>query len=183
MAKGRTRRASGTSSHRRRVTRGPDLSGIRILILDFDGVMTDNRVLVMQDGTEGVLCNRSDGLGIGMLSRTGFPIVVISTETNPVVSARCKKLKLPCTQGHEDKLAALKVVLEERGMSLAETAYLGNDLNDLPCLRAVGLPMAVADAYPEVLDVAKLVTRRPGGFGAVREVTDLFLRHIREFPG
>ena len=107
MAKARTRSVGG-KTHRRRVAKGPDLSGIRVLILDFDGVMTDNRVLVMQDGTEGVMCNRSDGLGIGMLRKQGFPIFVISTETNPVVSARCKKLKSPCTQGHEDKLAALK---------------------------------------------------------------------------
>lgn len=182
MAKARTRSVSGAQTHRRRISKGPDLSGIRVLILDFDGVMTDNRVMVMEDGREGVFCNRSDGLGIGMLRKQGFPIVVISTETNPVVSARCKKLKIPCTQGHEDKLAALKTVLEERGFSLAETAYLGNDVNDLPCLRVVGLPMAVADSYPEILAVAKLVTQRPGGYGAVREVTDMFLRHIREYP-
>lgn len=179
MAKARTRSAVRPNAHRRRVTGGPDLSGIRILILDFDGVMTDNRVLVMEDGKEGVVCNRSDGLGVGMLRDRGFPIVVISTETNPVVSARCKKLKIPCTQGHEDKLAALKEVLEERGFAMSEAAYVGNDMNDLPCMRAVGLPIAVADAYPEILAVAKLVTKRAGGFGAVREVTDMVMDYLR----
>jgi len=172
---------TGLKAHRRRVAKGPELSGIRILIFDFDGVMTDNRVLVMEDGKEGVLCNRSDGLGVGMLRAKGFPIVVISTETNPVVSARCKKLKIPCTQGHEDKLAALKDVLDERGFALSEAAYVGNDLNDLPCMRVVGLPIAVADAYPEILAVSKLVTKRPGGFGAVREVTDMFMKHLGSY--
>ncbi|MFZ4576366.1 MAG: KdsC family phosphatase [Phycisphaerales bacterium] len=158
----------------RGVTRA-ELAAVQMLVFDFDGVMTDNRVLVMQDGTEGVLCNRSDGMGIGMMRDAGVPMMVISKEENPVVAARCRKLKLECMQGVDDKLPALLGVLEQRGFAPERVAYMGNDINDLPCMMRVGLPIAVADAYPQVLGVARWITTRAGGFGAVREVCDRFL--------
>jgi YrbI family 3-deoxy-D-manno-octulosonate 8-phosphate phosphatase len=99
-------------------------------------------------------------------------IIVISTETNPVVGARCRKLGLEFIQACDDKLAALERVVQEHGLSPQQVAYVGNDLNDLDCLRWVGLPIAVADAVPEIRGIARLVTSRPGGLGAVREVTD-----------
>lgn len=153
----------------------PLLADLGLVVFDFDGVMTDNRVLVMQDGTEGVLCNRSDGLGLGMLKEARVPVLVLSKEKNPVVAARCRKLGLECIQGIDDKLAILRELLGARGISAARTAYVGNDLNDLACMGHVGLPIAVGDAYPEVLDAACYVTRAPGGHGAVREVCDLIL--------
>jgi CMP-N-acetylneuraminic acid synthetase/3-deoxy-D-manno-octulosonate 8-phosphate phosphatase KdsC-like HAD superfamily phosphatase len=181
---------------------------IRLLVLDFDGVLTDNRVLVSEDGKEAVLCNRSDSLGLGMLKAKGVEVVVISKEKNPVVTARCQKLGLECIQGCDDKLAALKEKAgggkqpsevgerlhgprkaesrkqksergkgkAERGMLKAEEiAYVGNDVNDLDCMRWVGMPIAVADAMPEAKSAAKWVTSLPGGHGAVREVCDLLL--------
>jgi len=151
------------------------LAGLRLIVFDFDGVMTDNRVLVLQDGTEGVFCNRSDGLGLGMLKAAGVPMLVLSKEQNPVVAARCRKLGLECVQGIDDKLGTLRRMLGERGIAPETVAYVGNDLNDVECMAFVGVPIAVADAYPAALRVAKAVTTKPGGHGAVREVCDWIL--------
>lgn len=150
-------------------------AGVKLLALDFDGVMTDNRVLVDQDGKEAVLCHRGDGMGIGLLKKAGIEVLVISMEPNPVVSARCRKLKIDCIQNCDKKLKALQQLAAARGLKPRDVAFVGNDINDLECLRWVGLPIAVADAEPEVLKAAAYVTRRPGGFGAVREVADKIL--------
>lgn len=151
-------------------------SSIKLLALDFDGVMTDNRVLVDQDGKEAVFCHRGDGLGIGMLKKAHVEVVVISMEPNPVVAARCRKLKIDCIQNCDEKLAALQQITAARRLKPREIAFVGNDVNDLECLRWVGLPVAVADAEPEVREVAAYVTKRPGGFGAVREVAEKILK-------
>ena len=204
---------------------------VRLLALDFDGVMTDNRVLVTEEGKEAVLCDRSDSLGLERLKKAGVEVLVISKEKNPVVSARCRKLGIECIQGCDNKLAALKGRAEgrnrkpetraeggnlkaetraeggnlkpESGKQKAESgtspsqvsgfiphpspgllkpeeiAYVGNDINDFECLRWVGLPIAVADAVPEVLAVAKMITSKPGGHGAVREVCEAILKAER----
>ncbi len=159
---------------------GPALARVRLVVFDFDGVMTDNRVLVLQDGTEGASCDRSDGLGVGMLKAAGMPMLVLSKEQNPVVGARCRKLGLECHQGIDDKLTKLRDLLASRGMTMADIAYVGNDINDLACMREAGLPIAVADAYPPVLAAAKMVTVKPGGKGAVREVCDALLAARRD---
>jgi N-acylneuraminate cytidylyltransferase len=150
----------------------PELAAMRLLVLDFDGVMTDNRVLVGQDGAEAVLCHRGDGWGIARLAEHGMKIMVISTEKNRVVEARCKKLGLESIQGCDDKLSELKRVAQRLELTPREIAYVGNDVNDLECMQWVGMPIAVADAMPKILEVARAVTTRPGGFGAVREVAD-----------
>ena len=151
------------------------LRDISLLVFDFDGVMTDNRVLVFEDGREAVLCNRGDGMGLEMLRKAGVPIAVISKEINPVVGARCKKLKIPYLQGIDDKLAELTRLVRERGLQLSHVGYMGNDINDLACMRAAGLAIAPADSHPEALRIANLVTSSRGGFGAVREVCVLLL--------
>jgi YrbI family 3-deoxy-D-manno-octulosonate 8-phosphate phosphatase len=151
---------------------GMDLAAIRLLVLDFDGVMTDNRVLVAQDGTEAVWCHRGDGWGLARLMERGVTIVVISTEANRVVEARCRKLGLDFVQACDDKLSELKRLVDRLGLGPEQVAYVGNDVNDLECLSWVGTPIVVADAMPEVRVVARLVTSRPGGDGAVREVAD-----------
>lgn len=147
---------------------------IRLLVFDFDGVFTDNTVWTTEDGKESVRCWRSDGLGLQRLRGTPVRSMVISTEENPVVSARCRKLKIECLQGQPDKGAALAKVAQERGLSLSEVAYLGNDTNDKECLQTAGLPMVVQDAYPSVIPLARYRTAANGGFGAVREVCELF---------
>jgi len=151
------------------------LRSVRLLVLDFDGVMTDNRVLVLEDGREAVLCSRGDGMGIGLLKAAGVPVAVISKEVNPVVGARCRKLGIPFLQGIDDKLAEFRRVAAEHGVELAETAFMGNDVNDLACMHAAGVAIAPADAHPQALQAASLVTTAFGGVGAVREVCDLLL--------
>lgn len=151
------------------------LSEIDCLVMDFDGVMTDNAVWVMEDGRELVRCDRSDGLGIARLGDSGMPMFVLSTEVNPVVSARCTKLGLPVIQGIADKGRALSALLSEQGIDPLHVAFLGNDLNDADCLTMVGLSIVVADAHPSVLPLADIVLERAGGHGAVRELCDLLL--------
>ena len=152
------------------------LAKIRLVAFDFDGVFTDNMVYVLEDGTEAVRCFRSDGLGLQKLEQLGIATVIISTEANPVVSARARKLKIRCVQDCRDKRAALESIAKESGISLAEVAFVGNDINDLPCLECVALPIVVQDAHPDVVSTARYQTKNPGGHGAVREVCDLFER-------
>ena len=147
---------------------------IRLVAFDFDGVFTDNMVFVLEDGTEAVRCFRSDGIGLQKLKKLGIETVIISTEANPVVSARARKLKIPCIQDCQDKRAALEDLAREKNITLGEVAFVGNDINDLSCLGCVALPMVVQDAYPDVVPAALYQTKRPGGHGAVREVCDLF---------
>lgn len=152
------------------------LKSVKLVVFDFDGVFTNNQVLVLQDGTEGVLCNRSDGIGIELLRKAGIHAIVISTEKNPIVSVRCRKLKLPCIQGCDDKLSVLRREAKRIGVLLKDVAYMGNDVNDELCLRAVGFPVCVQDAHPDVAGIAEYLTSKRGGYGAVREFCDMLLK-------
>jgi N-acylneuraminate cytidylyltransferase len=159
---------------------------VRLLVCDFDGVFTDDRVYVLEDGREAVACQRGDGLGVARLRRAGVRVEVLSSETNPVVRARCRKLGIACQQGVADKLPVLRALAEEAGLTLREVAYVGNDVNDLECLRAAGLGVAVADARPELRAEADWVLAARGGAGAVRELCELIIdaraRQIQEGP-
>ena len=148
---------------------------IDLLVLDFDGVLTDNRVWVDQDGREMVAANRGDSYGIDLLRNAGVATVVISKETNPVVTARCKKINVPCIQGEDDKASALQKLLAERKIDPAHVVFCGNDVNDLPCFPLVGWAVAVADALPAVARQADFVLGLPGGHAAVRELCELIL--------
>jgi YrbI family 3-deoxy-D-manno-octulosonate 8-phosphate phosphatase len=150
------------------------IHGIRLIAFDFDGVFTDDMVYVLQDGTEAVRCFRGDGIGLQKLERLGIETVIISTESNPVVSSRARKLKVRCVQDCRDKRAALEELVKELDITLAEVAFVGNDINDLPTLRCVGLPIIVRNAHKDVIPYARYQTSNPGGQGAVREVCDLF---------
>ncbi len=149
------------------------MRALRLLAFDFDGVFTDNGVYVFQDGHEAVRCFRGDGIGLRRLERLGIEPIIISSEINPVVSARAGKLAIRCVQGVQDKRAALESLAQEMGISLDQVAFVGNDVNDLPCLACVGLPIVVRDAHPDVVPHALYQTRRPGGYGAVREICDI----------
>jgi 3-deoxy-D-manno-octulosonate 8-phosphate phosphatase (KDO 8-P phosphatase) len=150
---------------------------IRLVAFDFDGVFTDNMVYVFEDGTEAVRCFRSDGIGLQKLEPLGIKKVIISTEANPVVSARARKLKMECVQNCQDKRAVLKEIAGNMDISLDEVAFVGNDINDLSCLTCVALPIVVKDAHPDVVPAARYQTKAPGGCGAVREICDLFERY------
>ena len=149
---------------------------IRLVAFDFDGVFTDNMVYVLEDGSEAVRCFRSDGIGLKKLKKLDIDAVIISTEANPVVSARARKLKIRCIQDCQDKRAVLEDIAQENNITLSEVAFVGNDINDLPCLECVALPIVVQDAYQDVAQIALYQTKRPGGHGAVREICDLFER-------
>lgn len=155
------------------------LAGVGLVVFDFDGVFTDNTVYVDETGRETVRCHRGDGLGISMLRQTNLPMVILSTETNPVVAARAAKLRLECFQGRDDKLSTLDRLLAERGLDPVRVAYLGNDINDLECLKVVGVPASVADGHADLLPHVCYRTQARGGMGAVREFCDL-LRVARQ---
>ena len=148
---------------------------IALIVFDFDGVFTDNKVYTTQDGTELVMCDRGDGLGLDMLRAAGVPLRVLSTETNPVVSARARKLKLPVEQSCGDKAAWLARFLADEGIDPASVIYVGNDVNDRGAMELVGCAVAPADAHPSILAIADFVLKAPGGRGAIRELSDLIL--------
>jgi len=150
----------------------PLLEGVRLAIFDFDGVFTDNRVWVNERGEESLAFSRSDGLGLRRLDEVGVQYLIVSMEQNPIVGARARKLSADCLQGVEDKLAVVRDRTAAAGSSLEQAAYVGNDINDADCLRAVGLPVVPADAWPEVKPLARWVLSRPGGAGCVREFCD-----------
>lgn len=149
------------------------LASVQLIAFDFDGVFTDNTVYVAQDGGEYVRCWRSDGLGLARLQSTGVRAFIISTEVNAVVTVRANKLKMPCKQGVEDKAAAILETCRELRIAPEKTMFVGNDINDIPAFQSIGVPVAVADAYPEVFPHVLFRTEKFGGFGAVREVCDL----------
>jgi N-acylneuraminate cytidylyltransferase len=164
---------------RRPASPAPEWGRVALLALDFDGVLTDNGVQVAEGGTEAVRCDRRDGWGIARLQEAGVAVVVISTERNAVVEARCRKLKIECFSNCGDKLAVLREFAKRRGLQPEQIAYVGNDENDVACLEWVGLPIAVGDADVGAQRAARFLTRRPGGHGAVREICDLILSQRR----
>jgi YrbI family 3-deoxy-D-manno-octulosonate 8-phosphate phosphatase len=163
-----------------RLEKRPLPARVALVVFDFDGVMTDNRVWVDQDGREMVAANRSDSLGLARMRAAGVDAMVLSREVNPVVAARCRKIDLPFIQGERDKAKALTALLKERNIAPEQVVYVGNDINDLPCFPIVGCAVAVADALPEVCQQADLVLSQRGGHGAVREICDMIYQRTQE---
>lgn len=153
----------------------PTADDIDAVVLDFDGTQTDDRVLIDSDGREFVSVHRGDGLGIAALRKTGLKMLILSSEQNPVVAARARKLQLPVLHGIDRKDLALKQWCEEQGIAPERVLYVGNDVNDLPCFALVGWPVAVASAHDVVRGAARAVTTVPGGDGAVREIASWIL--------
>jgi 3-deoxy-D-manno-octulosonate 8-phosphate phosphatase (KDO 8-P phosphatase) len=150
----------------------PLLERVRFAVFDFDGVFTDNRVWVNERGEEALAFSRSDGLGLRRLDDVGVRYMIVSMEQNPIVGARAQKLQVDCLQGITDKLTVVKERSADAGVSLEETAFVGNDINDADCLRAVGCPVVPADAWPEVKPLARWILTHGGGGGCVREFCD-----------
>jgi len=147
-----------------------------LLVFDFDGVISDNRVWTDENGHEQVASNRSDSLGISMLkAQKGIEMLILSREQNPVVTARANKIRLAVMQAVNDKASTLKNLLDEKQIDPNQVIFMGNDVNDLPCLPLVGCFVAPADAHPEVLRRADLLMKNRGGHGAVRELCDILL--------
>ena len=145
---------------------------IDLVVYDFDGVMTDNRVILFQDGTEAVTVNRADGLGVDCIRSMGLPQLILSTETNSVVNARGAKLGIDVIASCADKKLALIDFCAHHNYELKKVVYLGNDLNNLEVMKIVGFPVAPVDAHPKIKKIAKLITEAKGGEGVVRELSD-----------
>ncbi|MGV9554176.1 cytidylyltransferase domain-containing protein [Streptomyces sp. NPDC003522] len=160
----------------------PTAADIDAVVLDFDGTQTDDRVLIDSDGREFVSVHRGDGLGIAALRRSGLKLLILSTERNPVVAARARKLQLPVLHGIDHKDLALKHWCEEQGIAPERVLYVGNDVNDLPCFALVGWPVAVASAHDVVRGAARAVTTLPGGDGAIREIAGWILGPSLDSP-
>ncbi len=151
---------------------------VDLIICDFDGVLTDNRVWVDRDGRESVAAYRSDSIRVKEMRATGIEVMILSSELDPVVAARAKKMGVEAIQGVaiHDKGRVMREVLEQKNVKAENVIYIGNDLNDLPCFEVAGWAVAVADAYPEVLRAADFVLSKAGGHGALRELCDLILK-------
>ncbi|WP_077796984.1 N-acylneuraminate cytidylyltransferase [Streptomyces sp. JHA26] len=160
----------------------PTGEDVDAVVLDFDGTQTDDRVLIDSDGREFVSVHRGDGLGIAALRRSGLRMLILSTEQNPVVAARARKLEIPVLHGIDRKDLALKQWCEEQGIAPERVLYVGNDVNDLPCFALVGWPVAVASAHDAVRGAARAVTTVPGGEGAVREIASWLLGPSLDVP-
>jgi 3-deoxy-D-manno-octulosonate 8-phosphate phosphatase (KDO 8-P phosphatase) len=152
------------------------LQSIKLIVFDFDGVFTDNRVITAQDGSESVICWRSDGIGLTRLIKLGVRAIILSTETNSIVSVRASKLKIHCIQSVEDKATAILEICNKYDISPNDTMFVGNDINDISAFSSIGFPVGVADSYDEVNPYILFRTKKPGGFGAVREICDLVYR-------
>lgn len=152
------------------------LSAVKAIAFDFDGVFTDDRVLIDETGKESAFCSRSDGMGVASLHSIGLPMVVISSEKIPIVAHRCSKLSLEVFYGVDNKLRQLKSWLDAKGVGLEDTVYVGNDINDLECMASVGYPVTPSDGHPSVRAAAKFVLNAKGGRGAVRELADLIAK-------
>lgn len=150
---------------------------IDLIVYDFDGVLTDNRVLVFDDGHEAVFCNRADGLAIGLIKKTGVPQIILSMEENRVVETRARKLGIDVLYGIQDKKAALTDHCRKNNYDLKRVVYIGNDINDIEVMGIVGYPLAPQDARPAVKRISKMIIARNGGDGVVQEFLGKLSNH------
>ncbi len=147
---------------------------VSLIVYDFDGVMTNNKVILSEDELESVVVNRSDGLAVEIFKQHNLPQMIMSKERNKIVSVRAKKLGIPVLQSIDDKKVAIEGYCREKNIDLKNVIYVGNDLNDLIVMQAVGHPIAPIDACREVRDIAELVIPVEGGNGVGRELLNLF---------
>ncbi|MFH0855084.1 MAG: HAD hydrolase family protein [Candidatus Omnitrophota bacterium] len=147
--------------------------GIDLIVYDFDGVMTDNKAFFFEDAREAVLVNRSDGLAVSIIKKSGIPQIIISTEPNKVVQARARKLKIPCLYNISDKKAALIMYCRKMQFDIKKTIYIGNDINDFEAMKIAGIPMAPLDASVEIRRMARVIINVRGGDGVIRGLLNL----------
>ena len=146
---------------------------ILLVVYDFDGVMTDNKVYIDQKGNEMVQVNRADGLGIAEIKKVGVQQIIISSEKNSVVSARAKKLGIICMQGVENKKETLLKYCRENNFELHNVAFVGNDINDLEAMKIVGTTFCPADAHKSIKRICEYKLSTNGGAGVIRELANI----------
>ena len=149
---------------------------IKLIVYDFDGVMTDNKVYIDQKGNEIVQVNRSDGLAIGEIKKIQINQIIISTEKNPVVSVRAKKLGITCLQEIKNKEDSLRKYCQENDFALKNVAFVGNDINDLDAMSIVAYSFCPSDAYQSVKDISTFILDSKGGNGVIREIYDFLIK-------
>ena len=148
---------------------------IKLLIFDFDGVFTNNKVYTNQDGLESVMCDRSDGMGISLIKRLNLDALILSTEKNDVVLRRGEKLNLKVFNSIDDKLSFIKnTIMPMYDLDFKNIAYVGNDINDLESMKNVGLSLCPSDAQAIIKEVSDIIISKKGGDGVIREVYDIF---------
>jgi 3-deoxy-D-manno-octulosonate 8-phosphate phosphatase (KDO 8-P phosphatase) len=157
-------------------SRRASFQDIEAIVFDFDGVFTDNKVIVDENGKESVICNRADGLGIRMLQQKKIPLVILSSEINYVVAARARKLGLDVFYGVEAKKETLITYCNQHGFDLKKVMYIGNDLNDYEVMSIVGYPVAPKDAHVKIRRIAKFVIPKKGGEGVVKELAEKWIQ-------
>ena len=150
------------------------LKNIQLIVYDFDGVLTDNKVILREDGIESVVVNRSDGLAIGIINDRGIKQIILTMETNKVVEARANKLNIPVIKGVVNKKETLVSYCNENNIQLSNVVYIGNDINDFEVMSIVGYPVCPLDAYEEIKRISKIILEVKGGEGVVRD----FLNYI-----
>jgi YrbI family 3-deoxy-D-manno-octulosonate 8-phosphate phosphatase len=154
-------------------------NNIKLIVYDFDGVMTDNKVYVDQNGNETVQVNRADGLGISEIKKLGIEQIIISTEKNSVVSARASKLSIPCLQGIENKKSALINYCQKNDFELLNVAYVGNDINDKEVMEIAGTTYCPSDAHKSIQIISDYILKTKGGDGVIRELLDIITNNKR----
>ena len=155
---------------------------IQLVVSDVDGVLTDGGIVFDNQGIESKRFHVRDGQGIKLWQRSGGKFALVTARSSHIVKLRAAELGIELVrQGSEDKLRALKEIAEELKLTQQQVCYVGDDLPDLPAIRYAGLGVAVADACPEVLEAADLVTTTPGGGGAVRELMETILKAQRRW--
>jgi N-acylneuraminate cytidylyltransferase len=154
-------------------------SGVELIVYDFDGVMTDNKVIIDRFGNETVKTNRSDGLAVSKIRDMGIKQLILSLEKNPIVKKRSKKLGLVCLQGQEDKKKVLKEYLTLNNIDRNKVVFIGNDINDAEVMSYVGYPIAPNDACTCVKKIAKIITKAKGGDGVVREMLNILKNNLK----
>ena len=152
------------------------IKDIQTLIFDFDGVLTDNRVYVDQNGKELVQCSRADGLAFDVFKKLDYTLFILSTEKNPVVTARAQKLSIPVIQGTDRKKDILLKMHEQKKIDLAKTMYVGNDLNDYKAMKICSIKCCPSDSHPKIIEISDIVLKSNGGKGVVREIIEQVLQ-------
>jgi len=149
-----------------------DFRDLDLIVFDFDGVLTDNSVYVDQFGVESVKCSRSDGLAFDILRKINIRTIILSTETNPIVQQRAKKLKIEAINSQTNKEGFLKKFCKDNLYSLDRVLYVGNDLNDYYAMKSAGYRLCPSDSHPKILEIATKVIDVKGGDGVVRNIVE-----------
>lgn len=146
------------------------VADIELIVYDFDGVLTDNRVILSEDGLESVIVNRADGLAIGIIKKLGIKQIILSTEMNRVVETRARKLDIPVIKGIDNKKEILISYCKDNNVQFENVVYIGNDINDLDAMKMIGYPICPVDACNEIKGISKIILDVSGGAGVVRDL-------------